>query len=212
MATRSLEFLDLGSNDLTEVPSWVLKQPLKYLSLGANLLSDVPDLDHLPLETLKLHKNRLTRLPKLGTGIVSLNLFLNDIQDFPEAVLGMQKLEFFTFGLSRLRFLPSLASLANLRWLTLTVCDIEYLPDDIHMLTNLEGLQLAKNRLKCLPNRIGELSVLKNLTLYSNEITRLPYSFYELKLNKLNVSSNPLLQEDKLRVWRTFGNIDFIRV
>ncbi len=210
MASRSLEYVDISCNDLQEVPSWVAAQKsLRYLSLGANKISLVPDLDHLPLETLKLHKNYLSALPKLGVGIKSLNLYLNKLDRIPDAVFGLSNLEVFTFGVTRMTHLPDLASLPKLRWLTLTVNQIASLPDDVCSLTNLEGLQLAKNRLTRVPDRIGEMVGLKALTLYSNDLTDLPDSFFELKLKKLNVSRNNL---DTRRLLSVFHGIDFLEV
>jgi Leucine-rich repeat (LRR) protein len=101
--------------------------------------------------------------------------------------------------------------LPNLRWLTLTVNQIEAVPDDICSLNKLEGLWLAKNRLKKLPERIGDMN-LKDLTLYSNEIVRLPDSFFNLDLNKLNLSLNPIKEKYRKRVASVFNGIDFLKI
>ena len=209
IASRSLTHLDLSSNDLSVVPDWVTNQPLQFLSLGANNIQDVPDLSGLPLETLKLHKNRIAAMPPVGKGIKSLNLFLNPMQDIPASVFGLSRLEVFTFGVNNTRSVPNLASLQCLRWLTITVTQAESLPDDICSLKRLEGLQLAKNRLKRLPDKIGELSNLKALTVYGNDIETIPESFFDLRLARLNVAGNPLVDRRKLEA---FSGIDFFRM
>jgi Leucine-rich repeat (LRR) protein len=209
LASRCLEHLDLSCNDLEVVPDWVTQQSsLKYLSLGANNLQEIPDLSHLPLETLKLHKNSISRLPALGNCIKSLNLFLNKFPGIPEDILRLP-LEVFTFGLSEGSQMPNLAALPNLRWLTVSVTQIERLPDGICSLQKLEGLQLAKNKLKELPKNIGDMN-LRFLTVYSNDLRRLPESFFDLKLKKLNTMLNPL--ENKNRILEVFGDIDYLRV
>lgn len=210
MSSCDLEYVDISCNDLESLPEWVLRQhKLKHLNVGANKIQELPDLSHLRIEVLKLHKNSVAKLPNIWNGIKSLNLFINRFDCIPPSVLGMHDLEVFTFGLSSMKDVPPLAGLPKLRWLTLTVSEIERLPDDICDLKSLEGLQLAKNRLKTLPDRIGEMN-LKAITVYQNNITRLPESFYTLKLKKLNLARNPL--EEKDRALQIFGGIDFIRV
>ena len=210
MASTKLEYVDLSCNDLDVVPDWIIKQRnLKFLSIGANKIEVVPDLSELPLETLKLHKNRIVEMPKVSNAIKSLNLYLNPMSCIPKGVLNLTLLEVFSFGVTKTMDLPSLSSLPNLRWLTLTVNEITHLPDDICSLKKLEGLQLAKNKLVCMPSKIGEMN-LSNLTLYSNQISELPESFFKLPLKKLNLARNPL--KNKAAVLKVFGNIDFMRI
>jgi Leucine-rich repeat (LRR) protein len=149
-------------------------------------------------------------MPKVDKTIKSLNIFLSGIDLFPTEILDLYLLEVLTFGVTRAKSVGGLASLPNLRWLTLTVNKIETLPDDICSLKKLEGLQLAKNHLMGLPDRIGELDKLKYLTLYSNRISQVPESFFDLKLRKLNLALNPI--EGKERLLKVFGDIDFIRI
>lgn len=210
METRSLEWLDLSCNGLSEVPGWVVEQTrLRHLSLGANGLTEIPGLSHLPIETLKLHKNRIRRMPSVGGGLKSLNLFLNDFTALPD-LSGLPLLEVFTFGVSDARSLPPLSCCPNLRWLTIAVTQIGELPDDLCGLMNLEGLQLPKNRIERLPERIGDLTKLRSLTLYANSLTRLPPSFFRLELDRLSLYSNPLIDPQAAKV--RFGDIGFLRI
>lgn len=209
--STTIERLDISCNDLQEVPNWVVKQKsLNFLNLGANNLKKTPSFEHLPLETLKVHKNNLTEPPKTNDKIKVLNLYLNPIPQFPQSVLNLSSLEVFSFGATTATTLPSLSGLKKLRWLTLTVNEFEFLPEDLPDLKNLEGLQLAKNHIKQLPKEIGLMN-LKVLTLYSNQLTSLPDSFFDLKLKKLNLANN-FLDGFKERIKQDFGNIDFIRI
>jgi Leucine-rich repeat (LRR) protein len=208
MLSTDLEYIDISCNDLDSVPAWVLRQEkLKFLSLGANRIAAVPDLGGLPLEFLKLHKNPITQMPKVGR-LKSLNLFLCPMAAVPRCVPEMDTLEAFTFGVTKATDIPSLANLKRLRWLTVAVNDIESVPEDICSLERLEGLQLAKNKIGRLPDAIGDLNV-SSLGLYSNRIAVLPESFYKLRLKKLNLAGNPLA--DYGRITDVFGGIDFLR-
>lgn len=212
--SRDLQYLDISCNDLEEFPDWVLGLPLKFLNVGANKISRIPDLSPMPLETLKLHKNvGLRELPRLGSSIKSLNLFLMPLmRSVPEEVLGLRSLEVFSFGGTRMEILPDFSSLQKLKWLTVTVNNFEHIHESICMLDDLEGLFLAKNTISSVPECIGALKNLKFLTLYGNRISRLPRSFFDLKLKKLNLSRNPLFESDRELV-REFGkNMDFFRV
>jgi len=210
--SKSLEYIDLSCNDLEIVPGWVVKQPnLKFLSVGANKIKEVPTFDHLPLETLKLHKNSITKEPVVNNNLKSLNLYLNPLPIFPELVLGLRKLEVLSLGVTNILKLPPISSLQNLKWLTLTVNPFKHLPEDICELKKLEGLQLAKNQLESLPQEIGKLSNLKVLTVYNNNLFFIPDSLFDLNLSKLNLAGNQL-ESYKSRVLDKFKNIDFLRI
>lgn len=210
MSFSKLKYLDISCNDLESVPEWLLQNPLKFLNLGANKLSQIPDLSGLPLEILKLHKNALRVLPSIGNQIKSLNLYLNQMDEIPKVVENLLHLEVFSFGVSKIKSLFDFTKTPHLRWLTLTVNQLEVLPESICSLSKLEGLQLAKNKLKYLPDNIGAMKNLKALTLYSNQISELPESFYKLKLEKLNLSINKLI--DNKRAFDTFKHIKFISI
>ena len=209
--TRDLEFLDISCNDLTYVPGWVYAQTkLSFLSLGSNRLEEIADLSGLPLQTLKLHKNSISRLPKIPSSVTFLNLFLNRFPSIPREVFELP-LEFFSFGATDMVEIAGIEKLTALRWLSLVGNHIAELPDGFCDLKNLCGVRLAKNRLRRLPSRIGEMK-LEELTLYSNDLDDLPDSFYDLKLSKLNLSSNRLSDPVKERVQQTFGGIHFLEM
>lgn len=209
LKTRSLRSLDLSCNELSAVPESVLQQPeLQSLNLGANQLSEIPPLDHLPLQTLKLHKNQLTWLPALGCQLKCLNLYLNPMPDIPDVAYYQPAMELFSYGVARLRVIPSLACWPNLRWLTISATELTAIPDDVCALQQLEGMLLAKNRITQLPNQIGRLSNLRAFTIYRNQVTELPASFYLLPLRRLNLQGNPL---DARLAIQKFQGIEFFR-
>lgn len=208
--TRSLEFLDISCNNLQYFPTWILKQThLKNLNLGANNIENIPDLSHIELETIKLHKNKIKIIPKVNPSCKCMNLYLNtEISDYSENMKQLINLETFTFGVSEIKHMPPILHWPKLKWLTITVTKISNI-DDICKLKNLEGLQLAKNNIESLPEQIGTTNI-KHLTLYSNKIKNIPDSFYKLKLNKLNLEKNPLICKNKL--FEIYKNIEFFKV
>ena len=212
ICSTSLEYLDISCNDLESVPVWVTQQhSLKFLNLGANKLKEVPDLSNLPLETLKLHKNLISKMPPIRSDIKNLNLYLNPFKDIPKIVPQLTNLEVFSFGVTEVAELPNLFTLENLRWLTLTVNKIKIIPDDICLLPKLEGLQLAKSQILELPDNIGNLNV-KHLSIYKNQLSKLPDSFYNLKLSKSNLEKNNLSDVEKSRIKQQFDGIGLLKI
>ena len=209
LATTSLRALDLSCNNLDRVPDWLTSQrALQRLNLGANNLTELPDLSGLPLTSLKLHKNKLTRLPAIGTGLACLNLYLNPLRAIPDQAFAQPELELFSYGVGQLQPLTSLACWPKLRWLTISATNLAKLPDDICELAYLEGLLLAKNKLTELPPNMDRLQRLRAITIYQNQIRELPPEFYKLKLNRLNLAGNPL---DPTTANQQFQTIEFYR-
>lgn len=208
--SKELEYIDISCNDLQEFPVWILKQnSLKYLNVGANLIRSIPDISHLQIEYLKLHKNKLKYIPNINKTCKSLNLYLNtEIKCFKN-IENLHNIENFCFGVSNICKMPTILCWPKLKWLTITVTEIEEIDNQICLLKNLIGLQLAKNKIKNLPKNFGELNI-EHLTLFSNQITNLPNSFYNLKLTRLNLSKNNLKCINK--IINKFKNIKFLKV
>lgn len=211
--SNNLEHIDLSCNNLIEFPEWILKQSkLKFLNLGANFIESVPDLSHLCLESIKLHKNKIRKIPKINENCKSLNLYLNtEINEYTVNLANLINLETFCFGFSKTKNMPPISNWKNLKWLTITINNLSDIDDEICNLKNLEGLQLSKNCIEKLPELIGETSI-KYLTLYSNKIKKIPESFYNLNLQKLNMYKNPLRQKDKNKLIEKYKNIEFFRI
>ena len=208
--SKCIEFLDLSCNNLTSIPDWVFKlENLKYLNVGSNLLTHLPDTCHMSLETLKVHKNKLSKLKTCKT-LRFLNLYLNNFEYIPD-VSYCEKLEFLSYGMTNISKLPCwITSFVHLKWLSLVVNKIETLPNNFHLLSRLKGVRLAKNNLSSLPDEIGALSDLEELTLYANNLNTLPESFFDLKLKKLNLSKNKIEIKDKLK--EKFAGIEFFSI
>lgn len=211
--TKNLEYLDISCNNLEEIPFWILEQPnLKFLNVGSNQLKKLPNLSHLPLKTLKIHKNiEISNIPYLNLSIEHFNMFLlPKITKIPEQVLEMQKLKIFAFGQTSMCECPPIYLLKNLKWLILTLNKFKSIPNKINELKNLEGLILAKNELEYIPESIGELKNLKVLSLYNNKLKHVPNSLFGLNLERINLSKNPLNKEQYEKYINLFGNPDFI--
>jgi Leucine-rich repeat (LRR) protein len=208
--SKNIEFLDLSCNNFTRIPDWVFElKNLRYLSVGSNLLSELQDTDHMSLEVLKIHKNKISKL-KTCSSVKFLNLYLNQFDEIPD-ISHLKNLEFLSFGMTNLKALPDwILTFSNLKWLSLVVNKIEYLPKNFHLLHNLKGMRIAKNSLFDLPDSIGLMTNLEELSLYSNNLSSLPNSFYELNLKKLNLSKNPLKNKNEL--FESFKNIDFFSI
>ena len=207
--STSFESIDISCNDLTEVPTWVYRQPsLQYLNLGANNITEIGRFD-APLLSFKAHKNPLTRLGRLPTTLRLLNLYMAGQPTIPAEVTDMHDLESLMFGISGMTELMPLGHLTKLKFLAVVLSHITTIPDDVCKLSKLEQLNLAKHELGALPENIGELTSLRALSIYGNAIVRLPESFYSLNLARLNVERNPLADN---RVQDVFGGINYFRM
>lgn len=97
---KNLNALDVGKNKLKELPEWLGE--LVYMQefhAPQNKFRAMPDVvckwPHL--KRLDLHQNEITGLlPCMGdlTEVVSLDLWSNDLEDFPEELKGMEALRF----------------------------------------------------------------------------------------------------------------------
>jgi len=207
--TRSLETLDLSCNNLQAVPDWVWEQEnLHSLNLGANQLTEIPDdILHLRLSQLKLYKNRLTRLPRVSLRLRHLNVFLNRFDSIPEQIGELSMLQCLSVGNPEIKTSPSLARLPQLRWLTIACTQLGRLPEGLTALTELELLLAPKNQLHELPEDIGNLQALQRCSLYCNNLSRLPESFYTLPLHELSLARNKF--SDLTRAQAIFGKRGF---
>ncbi len=97
---KNLNALDIGKNKLKVLPAWLGE--LKYMQefrAPQNKLQEMPAVvcQWPHLKRLDLHQNEITGLiPCMGdlTEVVSLDLWSNDLEDFPEELKGMTALRF----------------------------------------------------------------------------------------------------------------------
>ncbi|MBO0592504.1 leucine-rich repeat domain-containing protein [Cellulophaga sp. E16_2] len=195
-----IEYLDLSSKNLTEVPRGIgALTHLKTLDLSNNQLTTLPEeigqLIHL--EKLILNKNNLTRIPESILNLKELKdlrLDKNQISTLPKKIDKLAKLEKLTLRDNRLSVLPkSFYNLLNLKELDLTSNTITQISKDISKLQSLTVLQLQFNPLKELPEKVGNLASLETLWLNKTELSSLPHSIGKLSnLKDLSAGYNHL--------------------
>ncbi len=198
-----LKYLDLASNYMGSVSDFFKFCNLEYLSLGVNDLKCIPDFisNFCNLKTIKLHKNEISDVSSISNcrNLQFLNLYLNSMNEVPKFIFSFEKIEFFSWGISKIKSFPEeIENWKNLKWLSLVANHLQFLPETICLLTNLNGLRIHKNHLVELPSNIGNLKKLKQISLYCNKLKFLPDSFFNLKLEKCNISYNEFIDMPKV--------------
>jgi Leucine-rich repeat (LRR) protein len=178
-ALANLERLDLGTNQLTELPA--VPAALRELYIHDNQLARLPALP--ALSVLDANRNRLDELPAL-TGIDFVYLAGNRLTQLPP-ITGVRYLNVGENPLARLALCdPALVELraerAELRTL------------ELGGVTGLRELALRGNAIAALPDSIGALSALRTLDLRANQLDDLPDALRALSLDKLDLRWNPL--------------------
>jgi Leucine-rich repeat (LRR) protein len=178
-ALAGLERLDVGDNQLTELPA--LPASLRELYVHDNQLARLPELP--ALDVLDANRNRLAEVPAIrGIGFVYL---AGNRLAAPPATSGVRYLNIGDNPLEELRVAdPAIEELraehAQVRGLA------------IDGLTGLRELSLRGNRLAALPASIGALARLRTLDLRGNQLDELPDALRALPLTKLDLRWNPL--------------------
>lgn len=126
--------------------------------------------------------------------ISSLDLSVCNIDELPESIELLTKLEELDVSGNQLEFLPyGIGRLPNLRRLDARGNRLESLPENIGELSRLESLDVSRNALVSLPESIGSLASLRRLDIYSNELAILPDSMGGLwELTYLDADNNEL--------------------
>jgi leucine-rich repeat protein SHOC2 len=97
---KNLNALDIGKNKLKELPEWLGELVfMQEFHAPQNKFGTMPDVvckwPHL--KRLDMHQNEITGLlPCMGelTEVISLDLWSNDLEDFPDELKGMEALRF----------------------------------------------------------------------------------------------------------------------
>ena len=179
-----LQAIDLGYNQLTELPEKIFEN-----------LSN--------LQTLSLNANELTGLPERAfaglPGLQTLNLRDNALTGLPAAVFdGFSELYFLDLGNNRISRLHSATfnGLLQLGYLSLDSNRLTEMPHDMFDgLSNLRSLALDGNRFFSLPAGLfGGLSSLQYLRLYQNKLAELPKDLFDglASLQSLSLDNNRL--------------------
>lgn len=184
-----LETLVLADNGLAEVSARIggLRR-LRMLDLGHNQLTDVPrelgEVEGLR-DFLYLHDNRLSSLPGSLARMKALrylNISENAFDTIPECVCGMAGLMELRASDNQIESLPdSIVRLARLRELHLRNNKLTRLPDAIGALMELRQIDLRGNPLRELPASLATLPRLEKLDLRWVETLMLPVWIDELE-------------------------------
>lgn len=194
-----LEYLDLGDNHLTDLPSVRLGERLRSLLLYRNPISTLPQrlAAVAPrLEWFGLEGARSPNLPNDLTDMHSLKLLSLtdcDLSALPEDLGRVPGLEILDVSKNRLRRLPaSLFDSESITKVDARANVIETLPE-IGNCPNLAVLRLEDNRLSKLPTGIDRLVGLQHLLLDRNQLTTIPQITAALSsLRSLKLRENPL--------------------
>jgi len=150
-------------------------------------------LTHIRINGIRLAKidKRITKLMNL----TELDLVENEIENLPEDCEALTRLSTLNLANNKINVIPrgfSAGQLSKtLTSLNLTSNSIKLLPNHVCQLAQLVSLHIDENELTQLPPSLGNLSKLKILTATNNKIKFLPGSSAALRLEKLDLSSNP---------------------
>lgn len=152
-----VEFLDLSSNALCEVPEWIGELAhLKVLFLSNNRFIEVPRaLRHChALRMLGMRANQIEHLAPdaLPRSLVWLTLTDNHIQTLPD----------------------NIGELLGLRKLLLAGNELSNLPESLRAATTLELLRISANNFEVLPPWLFELPALAWLAIAGNPCSAVP--------------------------------------
>lgn len=236
-APKTLNYLDVGANDLTQIPASIGKlknlerlnapsnlinkispklsnlKKLRNLILGNNQISSLPRMNKLEnLFTIELSNNAFKTFPKSLTKCPQLHeiyISNNFFQKFPAEICNMPRLRHLVAHSCQLKSLPrNFGRLQSLRRLGIGENLFQSFPNSISKIVDLEWLNLDNNQIKKLPNSIKNLSALRRLELAGNGLKELPLAFgYLTKLFEVNLERNAF--KELPRILMTFPKTNF---
>jgi leucine-rich repeat protein SHOC2 len=237
---KTLNYLDIGANYLTEIPAAIGKlKNLERLNAPSNLIEVIsPKLTNLKkLRNLVLGNNQISNLPRMNkfSNLFTIELSNNAFRTFPKSLTKCPQLhEIYISNNSFQKFPPDICNMPRLRQLGAHSCQIKSLPrnfgrlqslrklglgenlfqsfpSSICEISNLEWLNFDNNQLKKLPNSIKKLSALRRLELAGNGLKDLPLAFGDLtKLFEVNLERNNF--KELPRILMTFPKTNFIGI
>ncbi|MCA0350951.1 MAG: hypothetical protein LCH85_03050 [Chloroflexi bacterium] len=165
----SIEFLDLSSNELTELPAVVSRMPkLKQLSLGSNHFQSIPRLiADTTIEYLDLSESPIRDFSLLpATRLRGLNLCESELTTFPIELLNhpLESLDFSQH--KQLHIPPWFAELSSLRDLNLFYSDCA--GRELYLPPNLAAVSLRHCNISSIPQSIQANPQVRWLDLSGN--------------------------------------------
>jgi Leucine-rich repeat (LRR) protein len=227
----NLTGIDLSENDLTSLPSAILKcTNLTNLCLNSNKLTTLPsEINNLTyLTTLSLENNKLTSIPveieklynlkklsldnnllmtlpyQIGNlkNLTTLTLSNNKLTSIPTEIFQLTDLKKFELGGNRfVKFPNGLGKLSKLQVLGLNGINYTAIKNEIVQLTSLQELDLSNSLILNLPSEILQLANLEKLNIGLNLISTLPS-----ELSRLNKLQNLVISGNRIS---TFPNVIF---
>ncbi len=176
----ALEYLNLGSNQITGVPGQIgrLRQ-LVSLSIDNNQLTTLPRgfTNLRALEYLNLDNNQLTALPaEIGrlTKLISAHLKQNQLTTLPISVGQMSRLENLFLFRNPLTSIPAeLAQAPRFRGLFVQETQLKSLPAAFSQIATLEFLNASNSALESLP-LMDNMPLLRGVILSGNNLRSIP--------------------------------------
>ena len=184
---RSLQVLDLSSNEMTVFPEILAKlKSLKRINLSKNELSAIPVFES-DVEVIDLQQNRFTEVPDCNPGLSVLFLDFNLVEELTKQIDGLCRLH---MNMNRLRFIDPGLRMERLEVLEISKNHLESLPDLRMVAPNLKKLDASLNLLVEFP--VLPISI-TDVTLSQNKIRAIGVDLTELvNLTKLEMTDNEL--------------------
>ncbi|VVC91816.1 unnamed protein product [Leptidea sinapis] len=193
--------LQITNNKIKDIPEEVLNlsENLRNLDLSKNKISRISD--------------EISKLKNLK----QLKLDCNLIQDIPNSLTNLKKLELLNVSSNKISSLPqSFSYLTNLKQVYLSNNNFTHFPTQLYGLKNLDVVEISNNKISEVPRGMANFFAAE-LNLSQNEISSLPDDFHQaprlkiLKLeeNCLNLDAiHPsLLRDSKLHTINLEGNL-----
>jgi hypothetical protein len=182
---KTLDSLHIKHVGITEMDLSFLPS-LKYIDLSFNNLNSIKGLESLDLLSIDLQAVGLTKIPKMNSAVVNLNLSINNIKKI-DNLENLTKLQYLNLSQNKIVKTGSLKHLIYLRILYLTTNKIKSI--------NFKNLPLSLNMLWINDNELNDivitaLPVLTEIDLSWNKLRDIKDVDLLTSLESLNLRSN----------------------
>ena len=183
---KNLEFLEITSNKLKELPATLSALPaLKILKISAQNLQSIPEnIGSLAnLEDFSIY-GAFNKIPNSFGNLKKLTyLFLGGYATtLPESFGNLTSLIYFNASSTELKTLPkSFGNLKKLKEIVLDMSKIEVLPESFSELDALETLKLSQTQLKTFPKQIIPLKSIREVMFSGTNVGDIPDDISKMK-------------------------------